>query len=216
MRRRSPRSAWSNRRRGPGRSRADRRAAADRVRRLAAQSRGHGPDADAEISASVFRRPAARIGIARALAVKPRLPRLRRSGGRARRLDPGAGAQSLHAAARGAQLTYLFISHDLGVVRHISDRVVVMYLGRVVERAPTAELFAAPEPSVHAGAARRGRRRSKRSKTRLRADQGRDSFAARAARGMPFPSPLPLCHASCREARRRCGRSRRGAAPPAT
>jgi peptide/nickel transport system ATP-binding protein len=41
-------------------------------------------------------------------------------------------------------LTYLFISHDLGVVRHLADRVVVMYLGRVVEAAPTAQLFAAP------------------------------------------------------------------------
>jgi peptide/nickel transport system ATP-binding protein len=41
-------------------------------------------------------------------------------------------------------LTYLFISHDLGVVRHISDRVVIMYLGRVVEIGPTPELFAQP------------------------------------------------------------------------
>ena len=41
-------------------------------------------------------------------------------------------------------LTYLFISHDLGVVEHISDRVVIMYLGRVVEIAPTEELFARP------------------------------------------------------------------------
>src|SRR3546814_16804211 len=41
-------------------------------------------------------------------------------------------------------LTYLFISHNLSVVEHISDRVVIMYLGRVVESAPTEELFAAP------------------------------------------------------------------------
>jgi peptide/nickel transport system ATP-binding protein len=38
-------------------------------------------------------------------------------------------------------LTYLFISHDLGVVRHLSDRVVIMYLGRVVESAPAQEIF---------------------------------------------------------------------------
>ena len=41
-------------------------------------------------------------------------------------------------------LAYLFISHDLGVIEHLSDRVVVMYLGRVVESAPVAELFAHP------------------------------------------------------------------------
>ena len=41
-------------------------------------------------------------------------------------------------------LTYLFISHDLGVVRHLSDRVVIMYLGRVVESAPADELFSHP------------------------------------------------------------------------
>jgi peptide/nickel transport system ATP-binding protein len=41
-------------------------------------------------------------------------------------------------------LTYLFISHDLGVVRHISDRVVIMYLGRVVERGPAEALFREP------------------------------------------------------------------------
>jgi peptide/nickel transport system ATP-binding protein len=41
-------------------------------------------------------------------------------------------------------LTYLFISHDLGVVEHISDRVVIMYLGRVVESGAADEIFAAP------------------------------------------------------------------------
>jgi peptide/nickel transport system ATP-binding protein len=41
-------------------------------------------------------------------------------------------------------LTYLFISHDLGVVRHLSNRVVVMYLGRVVEIAGTERLFESP------------------------------------------------------------------------
>jgi peptide/nickel transport system ATP-binding protein len=41
-------------------------------------------------------------------------------------------------------LTYLFISHDLGVVEHLSDRVVIMYLGRVVEEAPAEEVFRRP------------------------------------------------------------------------
>ena len=50
----------------------------------------------------------------------------------------------------GLGLTYLFISQDLGVVEHISDRTVIMYLGRIVEIAPTAALFRAPtRPEFH-------------------------------------------------------------------
>jgi len=46
---------------------------------------------------------------------------------------------------RDMELTYLFISHNLAVVRHIADRVGVMYLGRIVELAPTRTLFAQPK-----------------------------------------------------------------------
>lgn len=61
-------------------------------------------------------------------------------------LDVSIQAQVLNLfmkLRRELDLSYLFISHDLGVVEHISDRVVILYLGRVVEVAPTEELFSA-------------------------------------------------------------------------
>ena len=86
----------------------------------------------------------ARIGIARALAVKPEFLVCDES---VAALDVSIQAQvlNLFMDLRSAlNLTYLFISHDLGVVEHLSDRVVIMYLGRVVESGTTAALFAAP------------------------------------------------------------------------
>jgi peptide/nickel transport system ATP-binding protein len=86
----------------------------------------------------------ARIGIARALAVKPEFLVCDES---VAALDVSIQAQvlNLFMDLKGAlDLTYLFISHDLGVVQHIADRVVVMYLGRVVESAPAAKLFNQP------------------------------------------------------------------------
>ena len=85
-----------------------------------------------------------RIGIARALAVKPEFLVCDES---VAALDVSIQAQvlNLFMDLRSAlNLTYLFISHDLGVVEHISDRVVIMYLGRVVESGPAGEIFAAP------------------------------------------------------------------------
>ena len=86
-----------------------------------------------------------RISIARALAVKPELHRRRRADLGARRQHPGADHQPHAATCRKSfGLTYLFIAHDLAVVRHISDRVAVLYLGKVAEIAPAKDLFAAP------------------------------------------------------------------------
>ncbi|GAB4464650.1 MAG: ATP-binding cassette domain-containing protein [Burkholderiaceae bacterium] len=86
----------------------------------------------------------ARIGIARAIAVKPEFLVCDEA---VAALDVSIQAQVLNLfmdLRESLGLTYLFISHDLGVVRHLSDRVVVMYLGRVVEIAPTEALFAQP------------------------------------------------------------------------
>ena len=85
-----------------------------------------------------------RLGIARALAVKPDFLVCDES---VAALDVSIQAQVLNLFVKlreDLNLTYLFISHDLGVVEHISDRVVIMYLGGVVETAPTEELFDKP------------------------------------------------------------------------
>jgi peptide/nickel transport system ATP-binding protein len=86
-----------------------------------------------------------RIGIGRALAVKPDFLICDES---IAALDVSIQAQIINLfirLRRDLGLTYLFISHDLGVVEHISDRVAIMYLGRIVETAPTIELFANPQ-----------------------------------------------------------------------
>lgn len=103
-----------------------------------------------------------RICIARALAVRPDFLICDES---VAALDVSIQAQIINLfqqLRKDLGLTYLFISHDLGVIQHLADRVVVMYLGRVVETGPTEALFAAPlhpytralldqVPKLHAG-----------------------------------------------------------------
>ncbi len=134
----------------------------------------------------------ARIGIARALAVKPKLLICDES---VAALDVSIQAQVLNLFMDLRQdlgLAYLFISHDLGVVRHISDRILIMYLGRVIESGPTKAIFRRPHPPpipAHCSTTCRNSRR----RALLRIDQGGIPSPINPPPGLPFPSALPAC-----------------------
>jgi len=138
-----------------------------------------------------------RIGIARAFIVGPRFLVCDEP---IAALDVSIQAQVINLFMDLRQshgLTYLFISHDLSVVRHIADRVAIMYLGRLVELAPAADLFAAPvHPYTRALLAEMPS--SKRRRRRYRPIAGELPSPLDPPPGCPFHPRCPFALPRCR------------------
>ena len=145
-----------------------------------------------------------RIGIARALAVKPSLLVADEP---VSALDVSVQVQILNLMKdlkQAMDLSYLFVAHDLAVVRYVSDRIVVMYLGKVVESAPSGELYAraahpyteallSAVPDVDRGL------KARKGKSKRIVLSGDIPSATQGIPGCPF-------HPRCHRAKARCGK----------
>ena len=149
-----------------------------------------------------------RVNIARGLAVGPRLLILDEA---VSALDKSVEAQVLNLLLDLKEefgLTYIFISHDLNVVRFMSDRVMVMYLGKVAELGPSELIFEQSAPSVHAGAARLDAVDGSGPPHPGSADHRRSAEPDQPAARLPLPHPMQVRHVALRQ-RRACAVRRR-------
>ena len=144
---------------------------------------------------------ARRVGVARAIALNPKLIIADEP---TAGLDVSVQGEILNLLSRlqgEFGLTYVIITHNLAVVRHVSDETAIMYMGRFVEKGPTAEIFARPAHPYTAGLiaaqpASRSRQAPHRAGT-----HGRSGKPAQPALGLRIPSraaPMPRKYAAAK------------------